>query len=83
LIFIVCVSLPIQRPGLETPMSYWRQSALHNVCLRTFQSVHSVMAAVRGRPSGRPGCRTPGFQPAYSCHPFVLETEWASSNPIR
>ncbi|MNM77323.1 hypothetical protein D3C81_891710 [compost metagenome] len=36
------------------------------------------MAAVRGGPSGRPGRRCPGFQPAYSCHLFVRKPNGAA-----
>lgn len=39
--------------------------------------LHSyVMAAVRGTPSGVPVSLTPGFQPAYSCHPFAWKRKW-------
>ncbi len=47
------------------------------------------MAAVRGRPSGRPRRRCPGFQPAYSCHLFVRKPngaaptfQWSSTKKI-
>ncbi|MNC39227.1 hypothetical protein D3C75_878760 [compost metagenome] len=49
----------------------------------TLLSVHSVMAAVRGRPSGLPGCRFPGFPACVQLPPLRLETNVAASTMKR
>lgn len=46
---------------------------------RSFRTRVCVMAAVRGTPSGVPVSLTPGFQPAYSCHPFAWKRKVAAN----
>lgn len=74
----LCSSLPIQRPGLETPTGIsdaYTPFITYPCALRMCALRYGGCA--RG-PSGRPGRRCPGFQPAYSCHLFVRKPKGAA-----